>query len=470
MQDPMAANTINSNPLTLNDGSKIGVVGGGPAGSFFSYFFIDMAKRIDLRIDLDIYEPKDYNKPGPLGCNMCGGIISESLVQTLATEGINLPSSVVQRGIDAYVLHTDVGTVRVETPLQEKRIAAVHRGAGPKKAPPGLYQGFDAFLLSQAENKGARIINESVIEVLWEDGRPKVICRDGQSKVYDLLVVATGANDTAARLFPPEISSYRPPRTVKTAIREFHMGEENILKLLGNAIQLYLMDIPNLKFAAIIPKGHSASLCMMGKNINQTMVKSFIQFPEVERYLPPQDTSFFQACACAPRMVVSMATKPFADRVVIIGDSAISRLYKDGIGAAYRTAKAAATTALFKGISVENWQRHFWPICKSINTDNQFGHIIFFVINWIQRIKFAQRVILNRVLHEQNSSAGAKIMSSVLWDTFTGSAAYRSIFLRTLRPGFLWGLVRSVFTTLIDIAKSLFEIQKQTDISSGRNL
>jgi hypothetical protein len=28
-------------------------------------------------------------------------------------------------------------------------------------------------------------------------------------------------------------------------------------------------------------------------------------------------------------------------------------------------------------------------------------------------------------------------MSTVLWDTFTGSAPYRDIFLRTLHPGFL---------------------------------
>jgi hypothetical protein len=41
--------------------------------------------------------------------------------QMLATEGINLPPSVVQRGVDSYMLHTDVGDVRIETPLREKR-------------------------------------------------------------------------------------------------------------------------------------------------------------------------------------------------------------------------------------------------------------------------------------------------------------------------------------------------------------
>src|SRR5574341_1867491 len=108
----------------LDDGSRVAVIGGGPAGSFFSYFVTDMAQRVGRDVRVDIYEPRDFSVPGPTGCNMCGGILSESLVQTLGTEGITLPPTVVQRGIDSYVLHTDVGSVRIETPLHEKRIGA----------------------------------------------------------------------------------------------------------------------------------------------------------------------------------------------------------------------------------------------------------------------------------------------------------------------------------------------------------
>ena len=57
------------------------------------------------------------------------GIVSESLVQLLATEGINIPTKVAQKGIESYVLHMDVGSVRIETPVHEKRIAAMYRGA-----------------------------------------------------------------------------------------------------------------------------------------------------------------------------------------------------------------------------------------------------------------------------------------------------------------------------------------------------
>ncbi len=89
----------------LNDGDSIAVIGGGPSGSFFSYFALDFAKRYDLEITIDIYEAKNFTKVGAGGCNHCGGIISESVVQTLATDGIVIPSSIIRRGIK-HILFT----------------------------------------------------------------------------------------------------------------------------------------------------------------------------------------------------------------------------------------------------------------------------------------------------------------------------------------------------------------------------
>jgi len=79
--------------MTLENESRVGVIGGGPAGSLFTYFLLTMAERIGISLEVDIFEPRDFSQPGPLGCNMCGGIVSESMVQLLSTEGINLPGS-----------------------------------------------------------------------------------------------------------------------------------------------------------------------------------------------------------------------------------------------------------------------------------------------------------------------------------------------------------------------------------------
>jgi flavin-dependent dehydrogenase len=81
-----------SSSLVLDHGSRVAVIGRGPAGSFFSYFLLEMAERIDLKINVDIYEPRDFDVPGPTGCNMCGGVLYESLVQSLAVDGITLLS------------------------------------------------------------------------------------------------------------------------------------------------------------------------------------------------------------------------------------------------------------------------------------------------------------------------------------------------------------------------------------------
>ena len=119
--------------LKLTDGSRIAVIGGGPAGSLFSYYLLGLAETAGLEVELDLYEPHDFLSPAPTACNMCGGIISETLVQNLATDGINLPPTVTQRGIEAYVLHMDGSRVRIETPVREKRIGSVYRGTGPRK-------------------------------------------------------------------------------------------------------------------------------------------------------------------------------------------------------------------------------------------------------------------------------------------------------------------------------------------------
>ncbi len=136
--------------LKLEDGVRVAVLGGGPAGSLFSYFFLDMAEMIGMDAVVDIYEYRDFSRLSPGGCNMCGGIISESLVQNLATDGINLPPKVVQRGIDSYILHMDVGDVTIETPVHEKRIASVYRGSGPRDNKENRWVSFDGYLLNLA--------------------------------------------------------------------------------------------------------------------------------------------------------------------------------------------------------------------------------------------------------------------------------------------------------------------------------
>jgi flavin-dependent dehydrogenase len=425
------------NGLRLDDGSRVGVIGGGPAGSFFSIFLLDLAYRMDLDIHVDIYEPRDYTRPGPVGCNMCGGIISESLVQNLAAEGINLPPTVVQRGIDSYMLHMDVGSVRIETPLQEKRIGAVYRGPGPRDLKEVKWGSFDGFLQNLAIEKGANVINQRVDELLWEADQPQIKIRKGEPQTYDLVTISVGVNAASRKLFNNLHFEYEPPKTTKTFIQEYYLGEEQIQEVLGSSMHVFLLDLPRLEFAAIIPKGDYVSVCLLGEDIDKELISNFMNSPEVRNVFPPGWDFDAKSCNCSPRINIAGSKQPYDDRIVFIGDSGVTRLYKDGIGAAYRTAKSAATTAVLQGISAEDFKEHYWPACRKIETDNMIGQAMFLVTRIIQGQQIARRAVLRMTSNEQKEADSKKRMSMVLWDMFTGSAPYREIFVRTLSPAFL---------------------------------
>jgi flavin-dependent dehydrogenase len=419
--------------ITLEDGSKVAVIGGGPAGSLCAYFLLTFARRMDLHLEVDIYEPRDFAKPAPTGCNMCGGIVSESLIQALAVEGINLPSSVVQRGVDSYILHTDDASLKIDTPLHEKRIAAVHRGGGPRDVKEVRWQGLDGHLLGLARGLGAQVIQARVTDVAWEEGRPQVRLKD-TARTYDLLVGAVGVNSSGWQLFEKLGLPSPKARTAKTYITELNLGDETVTRQFGSSMHMFLLQLPRLEFAAIIPKGEYATVCLLGDEIDGTLVDAFFHSQAVRDCFPSDWVPAEGVCRCSPKINVGEVSRPFLDRLVLVGDCGVNRLYKDGIGGAYRTAKAAAKTAVFGGISAAEFEKHYLPTYRAIGVDNRFGAFIFFVFHHVRGLRPLLRGMLRTVAREQQLDGPTRRMSIVLWDMFTGSAPYKNIFLRTLDP------------------------------------
>ncbi len=206
--EPLGAGT----DLNLQDGSRVAVIGGGPAGSLFTYFLLRMAEEIDLELEVDIFEPRFFSRSGPSGCNHCGGIVSESLVQILAAEGINLPAEVVQRGIESYVVHMDVGSVAIQSPAKESRIAALYRGNGPREGGDLQWESFDAYLQGLAVEKGAKVRHKLVTGVDWEGGQPRLTeIANHSGRPTTLLPVAAGVNSNFIKLLDdsPQDSSHQ---------------------------------------------------------------------------------------------------------------------------------------------------------------------------------------------------------------------------------------------------------------------
>lgn len=442
------AHTAELSHLELADGDRVAVIGGGPSGSFVSYFMLKMAEQVGLEIDVDIYEPRHFNHSGPGGCNHCGGIVSESLVQMLATEGINLPTTVVQRAIDSYMLHMDVGRVRIDTPLLEKRIAAIYRGAGPEEDDTMQVVGFDHYLLGLAAAEGANVVRKMVSNIEVTDYGSRVICADGLSGSYDFLVMAVGINSQLVQTIEGLDFGFKAPVKTKTYICEFHLGSSTIAEYLGTSMHVFLLDLPRLEFAAIIPKGEFVTACLLGEEIDEELIEAFFASKEVrscfpESFVPPI------VCHCFPRLNFSAAENPFTDRIVVLGDCGVTRLYKDGIGAAYRTAKVAASTAILHGIAADDFRKYFWPTLRMINFDNFIGKGIFAITHLIQKARFTRRAVLRMTAGEQQVMGKTRHLSSILWDLFTGSAPYRDVLLRACHPMFIikliWNLIVAIW-------------------------
>ncbi len=375
---------------------------------------------------------------GPGGCNHCGGIVSESLVQILATEGINLPLDVAQRGIESYVVHMDVDSVRIASPGGERRIAALYRGNGPRTGEGTPWESFDGFLQRMAVNDGARVVRSLVSGIEWRDGLPHLLEADGAASPYELVCIASGVNSNFVGLLAEAGIGIDLPETMRTYICEFRSDPETIQQVLGDSMHVFLLDIPRLEFAALIPKGEFVTMCLLGEDVDEKLVDEFLRSPEVRRCFPVDTTPC--VCSCSPLINVRGPKRPFADRVVLIGDSGVTRLYKDGIGAALRTAKAAATTAVFQGIAAEDFRRHYAPTCEAIAADNAIGKFMFTVTHGFKYARFSRRAIARMSRNEQERPGSARRLSSVLWNMFTGSAPYREILKDTLHPTFLAGM------------------------------
>ena len=445
--------------MELTNFSRVAIIGGGPAGSLTAYFMLDIAKQLGIHLNLDIYEPALYSAPGPKGCNFCGGIVSETLVQMLAMEGINLPPDVVQRGIDSYFLHTEQGSASIQTPLDEMRIAALYRGAGPPDCikrsaeisfqDKVVYKSFDGFLQQLAIQSGANVITKRVAEVIREEPFPVVVPKGGEPRRYDLVVGAVGVNGGGIKLFEKTMPNFKAPQTTTAFLTEIFMDREKVDKYFGNAMHVFLVKIPHVNFAAIVPKAEYVSVILLGKGVNKESAKAFLSHPDVKKCFPDDIDLSPKSCQCHPKVNIGLASPVFQDRIVMVGDAGVSRLFKDGLGAAYITSKACATTAMIHGVSKQDFKQFYLPACKKLDVDNKLGKMVFLTVDLFKWIPILSKGMLRMVQREQQPNVSDKDMSMVLWDTFTGSNTYRSIVKRCLNPFFLTRLFWESFKSLL---------------------
>ena len=134
--------------------------------------------------------------------------------------------------------------------------------------------------------------------------------------------------------------------------------------------------------------------------MNVGIVNEFLDHPAVAAVLPAS-VPYEVTCRCLPQMNVRAPGVPFTDRVVMCGDAGSTRLFKDGLGAAYLMGKAAAKTAVFHGVSADHFRREYLPVYRSIVNDNRYGKILFQATDLFKKYRTLTRGMLKVVSREQ---------------------------------------------------------------------
>lgn len=402
--------------MRLDDGSRVVIVGGGPAGCFTALHLLDFSQRARLNLDVVILEGRDYSKPGPKGCNKCAGILSSSLMANLKRIGLDLPAEVIQAELNKYTLHLGDQTLTLQKPDADRHIASVYRGSGPRLGSPDHPKSFDAWLLKQAQQRGARLLRMRA-QFIEPGELPKIYLNQHDTLEAHLVVLASGVN---SRNPLDKKWNYQPPHIEVMAQDEIPLTNE----LLDNSVHIFFDYPPGLIFGCLIPKGRYANVSLLGHGLGPSSVADFLRGHSIDKLLAPGSSLL---CGCAPRVAISPAKGYFADRMVAVGDAAVTRLYKDGIGAAFVTAQAAAHTAIYRGISHADFVSAYQPVCRHIAIDNIYGRILFYVWasahNKPSLIKIWRRLILA----EAELPPSQQVHSRVLWSMFTGDETYRSI-------------------------------------------
>ena len=418
--------------LRLRDGNRVCIIGGGPAGSMAALHLLAISQEMGLSLEVLVFEPRNFTRPGPIGCNHCAGILSSRLQRGLKSLGLSIPDEVIQAEIIAYALHLGDEILRVERPNPERRILSVFRGAGPRLILSSPTSSLDGFLLSEACARGAQLVPHRVRKV-YKDGRP-VVLTAREEYIADLIVLATGVNSRAP--LDPSFD-YQPPHTDVMAQDEIPIPDGWPTQ----EVSVYFRQPPGLIFGALTPKGEYLNVSLLGKDMTAEATYDFYEAQGIKKVFSRLPESL---CGCNPRIAVDRAKQYYGDHWVAVGDAAATRLYKDGIGSAFLTSRTAMQTALHRGISRQDFRLGYAPYCQQIEHDNRYGKMLFrlwaFVLNTPSLMEAWIGVARTETVEESQD-----IISRILWGMFTGDEAYGQLLRLSISPpaiSKLWQWVR----------------------------
>jgi flavin-dependent dehydrogenase len=406
--------------MQLENGSRVIIVGGGPAGSFTALNLLKQAAIANLQLRVTILEPRDFSRPGLGSCNKCAGILSSQLLRNLKRIGLQIPPMVIQAEIDTYILHDGAAQLPIHVNDPERRVVSIYRGSGPRLGKPPYPISFDGWLLGLAAEHGAEIRKTRALSI-QAGPLPSVTTPAGDLEA-ELLILASGINGHVK--IDPRLG-YAPPQTETMAQDEIYTPEEQYTK----NIHIFFDHPRGLIFGALISKNRYVNISLLGHNLPQDAVTQFLSHHAIPNQAA-QPSGLL--CGCTPNVSVASAQGFFSDRFAAVGDAAVTRLYKDGIGSAFTTAEAAAICAVQRGVSQQDFAAAYLPTCQTIARDNQYGRQLFRLWDFARRMPGFRQAWMRAAVNENHLPFAQRLHTNVLWGMFSGDASYRAMFWQVL--------------------------------------
>lgn len=410
----------------LSDGSRVVIIGGGPAGVACGLACLRMALARGPRIAVTIIEGKDFNEERQH--NQCLGVLSPPLPALLEQElGLPFPWNLSRGEIQEYVLHSEHEQLALGgehfTSVALRRVQ------------------FDAYMLQAAREHGVEVLPARAVDLEFHS-QGVVVYTDSAPLEGEVVVGAFGLDGGSAEMFERH-TRYRRPAFIDTLVTKYHPGEEAMARF-GPRIHAFLPAHPRIEFAAITPKGNHLSIVVAGRRIDAGLMRRFLALPGMRAQLPdleragqwdPNDLRFFKG-----RFPRSLARAYFGDRYVMVGDAAgLVRAFKGkGVTTAIQTGIRAAEAMLQAGISQRAFQAHYRQANREIIRDLPYGKLMRLLA-----IGLAQSGLLDQILRAARREPR---LQTALFDAVSGRTTYREVLGNSLSPGSVVAFFRAALS------------------------
>lgn len=413
---------------------KIVVVGGGPAGSFFTL----EARKAGLSHPITVIDQKDFSKEGLHGCNLCAGVLSHEVQRALFELGIAIPESVIQSTIEHLCLIVNGRYFYLSYP-DENPFITVYRGSGP----PGsstIDASFDLMLKNASISSNCEWVSGRVTSIEPSENGALVRLNDGDKLQASVVIVATGVNDKGEDPVP----FLKKPPCYRAVQIEMPYKAEKVTEKFKSSITAIFPDNPEIDFFAITPKRACLTLTLIGTDVSPELMDITLQDPSTRAILESVGAGSQISCRCQPLFPCGMAERSPYPWLFSIGDRLTSRLYKNGLGSAHFMAKSAVKS-LYESNSIEEANSIYYSLVKRrFSIDNSVGNAIFSMMRFLKRNPKSLSLLLSQA-EKDYTAKKTNGMDRILWGIFTGDIPYRTLM--------KWGLSRTDIRVII---RSLF--------------